>query len=129
MGGTRAGGRGPMAAARWVTDHLSEAGAPNALYNVFTCWRRSDSSASLQWLQSLPPSSAKNNLLAFSFRDFAQGNIGDAQATFAGLGLDSQRAASHELAVQWARRNPEAALEWAAGLNDDDTRANAIKGA
>jgi len=121
--------REPQGAAQWLADHLSEADAPNALSYVVSRWRGSDATAALTWLQSLPSSSRKNELIASSFVEFARGNIDDAQAAFAGLELDSQRAASHELAVQWARRNPEAALEWAAGLSDDDTRANAIKGA
>jgi hypothetical protein len=119
--------RDPQAAAAWAFDHLpgETAGGLNYILNN---WQRSDLSGALQWLDTLPASARKNDLIRWAMRDLPYSDSEEAQTEFAKLEADSQRAGAQWFSAAWAANDPDAAVKWTTALTDDEARANAIKG-
>ena len=120
--------REPQATGQWIADHWSQASSGGALWFANN-WSKSDPMATLNWIQSLPAGSKRNELMEWSLTDLARGSRENAQRAFEGLETETQRSASGRLATSIAAQDPESAVKWAIGLSDEGTRTNAIKGA
>jgi hypothetical protein len=119
--------RDPRAAAQWAFDHLpAEA---DGLGNIMEYWQTTDVSGAFHWLESLPSNARKNHLISSTLFSLMYYNTESAPTEFAKLQPDSQRAGAESFSRVWMSRDPEAALEWTTAISDDETRANAIKGA
>jgi hypothetical protein len=97
-----------------VDSHRGANGSNDALIIAFVGWAGDDPTAARTWANALPPGTMKNAVQSQLARTLAaNGDPAQAIEVLAQLGTAADPTAVTNIASNWARRDPEAAANWA----------------
>ncbi len=101
------------------------------LENVATNWADADPKAATAWAQSLPPSDASREAMSITLTNWARIDPKGAVDFLNTLPPATQGRDQmvRKVVDQWGQDDPQAALAWAGGLEDDHARNIALAGA
>ena len=101
----------------------------SAASNIAAQWVRTAANKQdiFDWVRTLPEGDARTNSLYSVFGEWSRSDPPGAIRALGSLPPEEKKAAARALASGWARKSPEAALQWASSMTDANDRGSIVQ--